>query len=1068
MTEQPKLQPYQRLVADRIKELRGKSSAEKLMSKRAYGLFGSVVHYADFLQGISCIIMDGTQAVADIEVSAGHVGAEESSVTSVCDTVALDTFIQVAGLLINSSDCCIPEHVFVATGIDSAILSKLCDFDACKSWTVYAMFSPSSETTAAGDVFVLTKDGSIAMAVLGVRFTRLPIAKLERMLESANNNVSAPISTAPKPSPLLPAPKALPELTSDEDTEFAQSSASSDGEAPETPSEGGNDENGLKEIISLYTGAPAADIASDANMGDLGVDSLAAVELADDLKSRFGKDISSTDLMMYNLQALSSLLLGPKPQKAPLPNGQPLKPTMKPTAPSKQVDNGRRHRVLQILADGCGAQIAAIRDQESLRDLGFDSLSAVELKSELEDAFSIEVDDQEVHLDSTVGEILKFLGIMDTSSETSVSSTSPSAQDHGPTQNGRKTAEPAVLRDPAATLVECEALFSSMAERCGFTNYWTAVAPKQNELLLAYILEAFRAIGADVWRLATGTDDPVALLFGSSNSQRVLEDFYTNSPMLATLTELLVDIITRVVAGSGSNTVKIVEVGAGFGGTTKRLAAALESISRPVQYTFTDIASTLVRNAVKKLAKYEWMEFHSLNLEHEAPERMKGSFDIAIGTNCVHATKNRAATMSRIRELLNEDGFAVLSEVTQIIDWYDIVYGLLEGWWMSNDADYPLQPPESWMRSFTEAGFTSVTYSQGPTAEANSQRLLLASKKLLKIPLRAKPEIETVVYKEVDGVSIHADIYLPQDSSRRAMPVALLLHGGGHMTLSRKAIRPAQVSFLLANHVIPVSFDYRLCPEINLIDGPITDVRDAYAWCRTELPRIIGRRGVLVDPDRVVVVGWSSGGHLAMSTAWTAAETGLPPPKAVLSFYGPTDFESGDLDARRAEEYPERRIALDDIIKALPTRPITSYDAIGTTDTTGLGWVRPGDPRSELVLSLFKEGNGLPILLTGLSADSLTMPPSPSLVASISPLAHVRGGTYRVPTYLIHGTRDEIVPFPTATEFTEALRARSVDCGLLRVEGARHIHDLKLRPGMEAWRREVEPGYEFLFRALGQ
>ncbi|EOD43923.1 putative polyketide synthase protein [Neofusicoccum parvum UCRNP2] len=808
MTEQPKLQPYQRLVADRIKELRGKSSAEKLMSKRAYGLFGSVVHYADFLQGISCIIMDGTQAVADIEVSAGHVGAEESSVTSVCDTVALDTFIQVAGLLINSSDCCIPEHVFVATGIDSAILSKLCDFDACKSWTVYAMFSPSSETTAAGDVFVLTKDGSIAMAVLGVRFTRLPIAKLERMLESANNNVSAPISTVPKPSPLFPAPKALPELTSDEDTEFAQSSASSDGEAPETPSEGGNDENGLKEIISLYTGAPAADIASDANMGDLGVDSLAAVELADDLKSRFGKDISSTDLMI----------------------------------------------------------------------------------------------------------------------------------------------------DPAATLVECEALFSSMAERCGFTNYWTAVAPKQNELLLAYILEAFRAIGADVWRLATGTDDPVALLFGSSNSQRVLEDFYTNSPMLATLTELLVDIITRVVAGSGSNTVKIVEVGAGFGGTTKRLAAALESISRPVQYTFTDIASTLVRNAVKKLAKYEWMEFHSLNLEHEAPERMKGSFDIAIGTNCVHATKNRAATMSRIRELLNEDGFAVLSEVTQIIDWYDIVYGLLEGWWMSNDADYPLQPPESWMRSFTEAGFTSVTYSQGPTAEANSQRLLLASKKLLKIPLRAKPEIETVVYKEVDGVSIHADIYLPQDSSRRAMPVALLLHGGGHMTLSRKAIRPAQVSFLLANHVIPVSFDYRLCPEINLIDGPITDVRDA--------------------------------------------------------FYGPTDFESGDLDARRAEEYPERRIALDDIIKALPTRPITSYDAIGTTDTTGLGWVRPGDPRSELVLSLFKEGNGLPILLTGLSADSLTMPPSPSLVASISPLAHVRGGTYRVPTYLIHGTRDEIVPAP--------------------------------------------------------
>lgn len=120
-----------------------------------------------------------------------------------------------------------------------------------------------------------------------------------------------------------------------------------------------------------------------------------------------------------------------------------------------------------------------------------------------------------------------------------------------------------------------------------------------------------------------------------------------------------------------------------------------------------------------------------------------------------------------------------------------------------------------------------------------------------------------------------------------------MIHGGGYMTLSRKAIRPHQTTFLLSHGVLPVSIDYRLCPEINMLDGPIRDVRDAYAWIRNGLPGALGNASVVPDPSRVVVIGWSSGGHLAMTTAWTARELHLPTPQAVLSFYGPTDFESG-------------------------------------------------------------------------------------------------------------------------------------------------------------------------------
>ena len=115
------------------------------------------------------------------------------------------------------------------------------------------------------------------------------------------------------------------------------------------------------------------------------------------------------------------------------------------------------------------------------------------------------------------------------------------------------------------------------------------------------------------------------------------------------------------------------------------------------------------------------------------------------------------------------------------------------------------------------------------------------------------------------------------------------------MTLSRKAIRPRQTEYLLAHGVLPVSIDYRLCPEINLIDGPMADVRDALLWVQKEkgLQAAIREEGIVIDEKRMVMIGWSTGGHLAMTTAWTSQEAGLKPPMAILSFYGPTDFVSG-------------------------------------------------------------------------------------------------------------------------------------------------------------------------------
>ncbi|KAF7889246.1 hypothetical protein EAF00_009546 [Botryotinia globosa] len=1163
LTTQPQLSTYERLISDRVNALIKQPGTEKLMSKRAYGLFSTVVHYSDFLHGISNITMDGNQAIADIELPLFPVEVQESTISHICDTIALDTFIQVVGLLINSSSHCSSDEVYVATGVDSTIMSvSSCNFTNCKYWTVYAMFTPTSTTHATGDIYVFTRDGKLVMTSTGVSFTKLLITKLEKMLAAANPKVS---KNEPLKQELMRTLTPITTPGSPTENDSRSSIDDSDDEGPPTPTDFVSGADNLKNLIASYTGLSDTEIIDDANIGDLGVDSLAAVELAEELQTKFGKEIAAEDLMMSSYANLLRIFVSTaqsrksKPIKARTAPFEIVQQT--PEDSSKHDSNSlQRQKVLQMISEICGAPTDEIRDSAALQDLGIDSLSAVELKSELEDKFSIEIDEDDLSLESTVKEVLKYLGIEATQQQqkpiTVVSNSNTSLS------NSFETAiesSPVVLANPMDIIEKCQAAFEPAAKKLGYINYWSEVGPKQDELLIAYIAEAFRTLDVDLWKLGkgqelpditylpkhskvmarymeilqtgkivekrgskyfrtsrslsdmssdellqnllrqfpayaaesrlmeltgpklasclTGKADPVALMFGTSAAQRTMGDYYTTSPMLGTLTEQLVDFMRQIVINTTCHgPIKILEVGAGFGGTTTRLAEVLQEAGRPVEYTFTDISPSLVKNAKTKFAKYDWMKFQTFNLEKDIPANMRGQYDIVIGTNCVHATTNKTSSTRHLRETLRNGGFVVLSEVTKLIDWYDVVYGLLDGWWLGDDTNYPLQPPEFWMQCFEKAGYASASYTEGSTPDSNTQRLLIASTKLLKTPSRegtAKreskldPRVETVTYKIVHGVEVLADIFLPEVAPINPMPIALMIHGGGHMTLSRKAIRPAQTSLLLANNVIPISLDYRLCPEVDLINGPIADIRDAYFWAQTKLPGLVSDRGIKIDPTKIVMIGWSTGGHLAMTTAWTTKNIGLEPPCAILAFYSPTDFESGDLDISRANQYPGRKISLDTIRKSLSTRPITNYDA-ESIDSTGLGWVRPGDPRSELVLSLFKEGNGLSIMLNGISDHDWCRKPDRERVAFISPMAQLRSGIYTTPTFLIHGEDDEIVPFHTAKKFVAALKEHGVQSGFLGVSCAKHIHDLNLRPGTEQWRQGVEPGYAFLFEMLSR
>lgn len=119
-------------------------------------------------------------------------------------------------------------------------------------------------------------------------------------------------------------------------------------------------------------------------------------------------------------------------------------------------------------------------------------------------------------------------------------------------------------------------------------------------------------------------------------------------------------------------------------------------------------------------------------------------------------------------------------------------------------------------------------------------------------------------------------------------------------------------------------------------------------------------------------------------------------------------------------------------------------------------------------------GQMLPVILHGLpsestarsqgktSADYVSLPqPGPEEIASISPYSQIVRGNYHTPTFLVHGTKDDLNPWEQPKMVYEALKEKGVDAGLRIVDGPEHLFDLYRMKGME--RSVVLEAYEFIF-----
>jgi SAM-dependent methyltransferase len=225
-------------------------------------------------------------------------------------------------------------------------------------------------------------------------------------------------------------------------------------------------------------------------------------------------------------------------------------------------------------------------------------------------------------------------------------------------------------------------------------------------------IELLKACVEEYPQLLRGEIAPIQVLFPGASMDKV-EAVYRGDPVSDHLNELVAHAVAAYTDRVTGAPVRILEVGAGTGGTTAEILAMLARYGTRVAYVYTDISPGFLRHGRRRFrASYPATEFKLLDIEGDMAGQgfAEGEFDVVVAANALHATRSLGPTLANVAYLLGDSGQLVLRELTACHSWISMTFGLFEAWWRSEDgylrlAGSPLADVPTWGRLLREAGF---------------------------------------------------------------------------------------------------------------------------------------------------------------------------------------------------------------------------------------------------------------------------------------------------------------------------------------------------------------------------
>ena len=186
----------------------------------------------------------------------------------------------------------------------------------------------------------------------------------------------------------------------------------------------------------------------------------------------------------------------------------------------------------------------------------------------------------------------------------------------------------------------------------------------------------------------------------------------------------------RAKAVSGlpeSRRLRVLEVGAGTGGTTGAVAPELPA--GRTDYVYTDLSAGFLTDAAERFSGTgARVEARVLDIERDPGEQgfRDHAHDLLLAANVLHATRDLRESLEHCRRLLAPAGLLLALEAMEARAWLDLTFGLLPGWWRFADAyrtEHPLVTPPVWRRALRDADFEEVEILAGGRADGAERTL---------------------------------------------------------------------------------------------------------------------------------------------------------------------------------------------------------------------------------------------------------------------------------------------------------------------------------------------------------
>lgn len=269
-----------------------------------YSLFSSTVKYCPGFKAVkqAYVTEDFAEAAAEIVLPSDPADTQFTS-----SPYHGESLVHLAGFVLNANPGRSRAEETTLMMDETATIEQTGALVPGRTYFTFARVSQRSSDTATTDVYVFDED-RLVMCCMGLRFHQVDNVTLDRLLGKSSN---APKSSAlkgqssqqqqqphvvPVSKPALPIPSSNP-ITEMASTETTQPKITTQS-PPEAAGTSGMFEAIVK-TISRATGVDISELTEDTNIGDLGVDSIMAIEITAAVKKQTGDDLPVSFMIEY-------------------------------------------------------------------------------------------------------------------------------------------------------------------------------------------------------------------------------------------------------------------------------------------------------------------------------------------------------------------------------------------------------------------------------------------------------------------------------------------------------------------------------------------------------------------------------------------------------------------------------------------------------------------------------------------------------------------------------------------------------------------------------------------------